>query len=283
MNVYLTRPYVFLKQGPASSPSSTFWNVEALHSPPPSMNDSQRMSGGQRCPDPRPLKNTGAGPGDTSEARLRCWVTSWFPDSSRCAQITVLSTSLAVALFVRPVGPALYLLHFSKNAAYAQPSLVLRLLCLPHPPGAQAQVLLGLAWGSGPGPPGPRLGLGPGSSWASPGARAQHCLWSALLHSLLRGHLPPRQPHRGCYLLHSLLRGRPPPRQPHRGCYPPLGPHTLLLVICLTFFTALETVLFSYLQCYYLSTSRMQIPEESRFCLFLTSPKWPKEATHGEC
>ena len=150
MNVYLTRPYVFLKQGPASSPSSTFWNVEALHSPPPSMNDSQRMSGGQRCPDPRPLKNTGAGPGDTSEARLRCWVTSWFPDSSRCAQITVLSTSLAVALFVRPVGPALYLLHFSKNAAYAQPSLVLRLLCLPHPPGAQAQVLLGLAWGSGP-------------------------------------------------------------------------------------------------------------------------------------
>ena len=161
-------------------------------------------------------------------------------------------------------------------------------------PGSKTPLPSSPTWGSGPGPPGPRLGLGPGSSWASPGARARvllglpgararHCLWSALLHSLLRGHLPPRQPHRGCYLLHSLLRGRPPPRQPHRGCYPPLGPHTLLLVICLTFFTALETVLFSYLQCYYLSTSRMQIPEESRFCLFLTSPKWPKEATHGEC
>lgn len=31
MYVYLTRTYVFLKQGLASSPSSTFWNGEALH------------------------------------------------------------------------------------------------------------------------------------------------------------------------------------------------------------------------------------------------------------
>lgn len=53
-------------------------------------------------------------------------------------------------LSVWPVGPTLFLLHFSKNTAYAQPPPVLRLLCLPHPPG-----------------------LGPGSSWASPGARAR--------------------------------------------------------------------------------------------------------------
>ena len=164
--------------------------------PPPSMNDIWRMSGGQRCPDPRPLKNTGVGPGDISETRLRRWVTSWFPDSSRCAQITVLSTSLAVALSIWPVGPALYLLHFSKNAAYAQPPLVLRLLCLPHPPGAH--------------PPGPRLGLGPCI------ACVRHCFTlsceAACLHASPRGDVTHRRP------------------------------HTLSLVICLAFFTALETV-----------------------------------------
>ena len=87
--------------------------------------------------------------GDPSESRLRRRVTSWFPGSSRCAQTTVLSTSLVVALCLacgtNPLPTSFFKKHSictaSPGSKTPLPSSSTR---------ARARVLLGLTWGSGP-------------------------------------------------------------------------------------------------------------------------------------